>query len=614
MRGVAFDDIFVKIKYYEKVLQNIGAKEQHGAILSVKQTLLNLTSQTDTLHTFSNADFDEAAYVENLHKYESEHFAHYYFINKMISLYVHQSYEKAHQVSLEGKSFSKSSKGMLHHTEYLFYDALIAAQLISDTSGLKRIKLKSKLSSIKKKFAKWADGCGENFLVRAYILEAEVQRIAKNDEKAFMYYDKAIELANIYCQKHLLAIASRLASELYETLGQKRASKLYMDDALLHFNKWGINHHIDKEYGDHQNINVNTLIKASEVIAKEYEFSSLLKTLIKIIMESAGAQYGFLLLEKDGDFVIQASADEDNDVIEVMQETNYTENDNIAHPIVNYVLRTKESIVIDDMTQSNIFDTSYVSSRLIKSVFCAPLVLKGELQGIIYLENNLLPSVFTEDKVKFLQHLSGQIVISIENTMVYNSLEEKIQQRTKDLEASKDELKLLASTDPMTKLYNRRYFTEVSEDIFNVSKRLESDFCLVMFDIDDFKSVNDTYGHHIGDKVIIGVANILMENTRKSDIVCRYGGEEYIILLPNTGIENTMEIAENIRISVEKMVTLYDESKELKVTISVGVSETDLKVDSDIEVAIHKSDNALYEAKRSGKNKVVQYTSNITKD
>jgi diguanylate cyclase (GGDEF)-like protein len=240
------------------------------------------------------------------------------------------------------------------------------------------------------------------------------------------------------------------------------------------------------------------------------------------------------------------------------------------------------------------------------------LILKGELQGIIYLENNLLPSVFTEDKVMFLQHLSGQIVISIENTMVYNSLEEKIYQRTKDLEDSKEALKVLASTDPMTKLYNRRYFAEVSEDIFNVSKRSESDFCLVMFDIDDFKSVNDTYGHHIGDKVIIGVANILIGNTRKSDILCRYGGEEYIILLPNTGIESSIHIADNIRKSVEEMVTLYDENKELKVTISVGVSMTDVMSDKAIETSINKADNALYEAKRSGKNKVVKYMSNMT--
>jgi diguanylate cyclase (GGDEF)-like protein len=178
------------------------------------------------------------------------------------------------------------------------------------------------------------------------------------------------------------------------------------------------------------------------------------------------------------------------------------------------------------------------------------------------------------------------------------------------LEVSKEELKLLASMDPMTKLYNRRYFSEISEDIFNLCKRTNNDISLIMFDIDDFKSVNDTYGHHVGDKVIIGVADILLEHTRKSDIVCRFGGEEYIILLPDTDLESSMQTAQNIRELVEKMVITYDQHKQLQVTISVGISMVDLLADEDIEIAINKADNALYEAKRSGKNKVVSYKEN----
>ncbi|MEN8727347.1 MAG: diguanylate cyclase, partial [Sulfurovum sp.] len=610
MRGVAFEDILTQIKDFEKTIVNIGVKEQYGAILSVKQTILNLTGQTKQLDSYDSDGFDESVYVKSLESYESEHFAHYYYVNKMIALYLQRSFEKAHQISLQGKKFAKSSKGMLHHTEYLFYDALILAKLIEAKSISKRGKYTNTIRNVKKKFVKWASECAENFLVRAYILQAEIYRIENNHPEAFLYYDKAADLAKIYGQRHLRAIANRLSAELYETLGQKRAAKIYKDESLRNFNKWGINH--IGHTGDKENLSfdVKTLIKASEVISQEYEFSSLLKTLIRIIMESAGAQYGFLLLKEDSGMVVQASAKEDFSVVDVMQAIPYTDVDMIVHPIVNYVLRTKESIVIDDMTENNIFDTSYVSTRLIKSVFCAPLILQGELRGIIYLENNLLPSVFTEDKVSFLQHLSGQIVISIENTMVYSRLEEKIKQRTKDLEASKEELKLLASIDPMTKLYNRRYFSEVSEDIFNMSKRTDNDISLIMFDIDDFKSVNDTYGHHIGDKVIIGIANILLEHTRKSDIVCRFGGEEYIILLPDTDLESSMKISETIRDLVEKMVTTYDKDKELLVTISIGVAMADFIIDNDIEIAINRADNALYEAKRSGKNKVCSYTEN----
>jgi diguanylate cyclase (GGDEF)-like protein len=607
MRGVAFDDILTQIKEFEKILLDIGVKEQYSAILSVKQTILNLTGQTKDLHSYDSKDFDESFYVENLNDFESEHFAHYYYVNKMISLYLHKAYHEAYQISFQGKKFAKSSKGMLHHTEYLFYHALIVAKLIEAENRSKWGKHTNTIRNIKKKFVKWAGDCTENFLVRAHILQAELYRIENNHPEAFLYYEKAIDLSQIYGQRHLRAIANRLSADLYETLGQKRAAKIYKDESMRNFNKWGMSQidHIGEE--EHLSFDVKTLIKASEVIAQEYEFSSLLKTLIRIIMESAGAQYGYLLLKEDSGIMVQASANEDFSIVDVMQAIPYTDVDMIVHPIVNYVLRTQESIVIDDMTHNNVFNTSHESSRLVKSVFCAPLILQGELRGMIYLENNLLPSVFTEDKVMFLQHLSGQIVISIENTMVYSRLEEKIKQRTKDLEASKEELKLLASIDPMTKLYNRRYFSEISEDIFNISKRTNNDISLIMFDIDDFKSVNDTYGHHIGDKVIIGIADILLEYTRKSDIVCRFGGEEYIILMPDTALESSVKLAQKIRELVEKMVINYDEDKELYVTISIGVAMVDIEVEKNIEITINKADNALYEAKRSGKNRVVAY-------
>lgn len=216
--------------------------------------------------------------------------------------------------------------------------------------------------------------------------------------------------------------------------------------------------------------------------------------------------------------------------------------------------------------------------------------------------------MFTEDKVKLLQHLSGQMIISIENTIVYNDLEEKVKQRTKDLEATQEELKLLASTDPMTTLYNRRYFTDISNHMFQLARREQTELSLIMIDIDNFKNVNDTYGHPVGDKVIISIASILKAQTRMSDIVCRFGGEEYIILLPNMDVLNTEKMAHSIRKLIEDSVIILDNNEVLKVTASLGISTVNTQKDSDIEIAIHRADNAMYEAKKSGKNKVVVYS------
>ncbi len=172
-----------------------------------------------------------------------------------------------------------------------------------------------------------------------------------------------------------------------------------------------------------------------------------------------------------------------------------------------------------------------------------------------------------------------------------------------DLNSSKDELKLLASTDYMTKLYNRRYFSKVSKNILNLAARDKSLTALIMIDIDMFKRINDTYGHSIGDDVIIYLSNKLLELTRKSDIVCRYGGEEFVILLPETSIEGAVENAKKIRLDIESSSLNLDNNTQLNFTISIGISRV-IGNEENIEATLNRADMALYEAKNSGRNRV----------
>ena len=168
----------------------------------------------------------------------------------------------------------------------------------------------------------------------------------------------------------------------------------------------------------------------------------------------------------------------------------------------------------------------------------------------------------------------------------------------------KKQLETLALTDPMTKLYNRRYFSEMSERILNLAKRNKTDLSLIMLDIDNFKNINDAYGHKVGDDVIISFAQTLSKFSRKSDIVCRFGGEEFILLLPETNLSGATVIAEKIRAEIENSSVKLNISQEIKFTASFGVGQVDIKNDASIETVIKKADDAMYEAKESGKNKV----------
>jgi len=170
-------------------------------------------------------------------------------------------------------------------------------------------------------------------------------------------------------------------------------------------------------------------------------------------------------------------------------------------------------------------------------------------------------------------------------------------------------LKLLALLDPMTKLYNRRYFSKISKHYLALAKRESSSLSILMLDIDKFKNINDTYGHQAGDDVIIALSDRLMTHKRDADILCRYGGEEFVMLLPNTSLSEAKIVADRIREDVEASAIRLTTAEELHFTISIGVSQVDTHENQTIESHLLKTDTALYKAKESGRNRVCLYSS-----
>lgn len=173
------------------------------------------------------------------------------------------------------------------------------------------------------------------------------------------------------------------------------------------------------------------------------------------------------------------------------------------------------------------------------------------------------------------------------------------------LRAYYEELQRLATTDPLTGLYNRRYFAQVARHLFESAKRYSKPLSVMLLDIDRFKSINDTYGHDTGDLALKVLADILKNSIRESDIACRFGGEEFIILLPETTAEDAEKLADRIRSKVENSSVPLSDGKELRYTVSIGVAQVDLSVDENIEPAIKRADEALYRAKEEGRNRVV---------
>jgi diguanylate cyclase (GGDEF)-like protein len=164
-----------------------------------------------------------------------------------------------------------------------------------------------------------------------------------------------------------------------------------------------------------------------------------------------------------------------------------------------------------------------------------------------------------------------------------------------------EELRRLSTTDGLTALANRRHLDQVLSDEFARAGRTKAPLSVIMFDVDHFKKFNDTHGHDQGDRVLQAVARCFRECLRKYDTACRYGGEEFLAILPSTDLEGAVSVAERIRREVEEMVV-----DDLKVTISLGVASCPDRLITAPEMLVETADAALYRAKAAGRNRVVQ--------
>ena len=260
-------------------------------------------------------------------------------------------------------------------------------------------------------------------------------------------------------------------------------------------------------------------------------------------------------------------------------------------------------------------------------------LLKGESYGKLHLlENNtFIYSTFipifvnalfnsfyeiqynASNEINALYSLSNKIFriilfINIISALVLFFMIFIISKKNIDIKEHQKKLKVLANNDSLTGIYNRRYFNSISKNIMAIAKRDKEDISFAMIDIDDFKQINDTYGHYVGDLVIIALTKKIKMITRKSDIVARYGGEEFVILFPHTKLGGANIIANKICKEIQEL-SVYYEKKEIIFTISIGISQH--KNDEKLKVCINNADKALYEAKRNGKNRVEIFIDNL---
>jgi diguanylate cyclase (GGDEF)-like protein/PAS domain S-box-containing protein len=220
---------------------------------------------------------------------------------------------------------------------------------------------------------------------------------------------------------------------------------------------------------------------------------------------------------------------------------------------------------------------------------CLPLMVQGETLGVLCLTDSVLRKGKHQLSLKQLAVTAGETIkLSLSNLKL------------------RDELRQQAIHDPLTGLFNRRYLDETLPRELHMAKRRKAPLCVVMFDIDDFKQLNDSFGHGVGDSVLREFGRTLKEHLRKSDISCRYGGDEFVLVLPDSSVADTQERLEQIRLFLKQIQIQYGEQTLEMITLSAGIAQTP-EHGTTAAGLLKAADEAMYAAKKAGGDRIVVY-------
>ncbi|MCA1994513.1 MAG: response regulator, partial [Coleofasciculus sp. S288] len=375
------------------------------------------------------------------------------YLAKAILSYFSKDYAQSINSASAAEAHAGGVLGMMINGQHNFYYSLALLAQASSLSEREQKKGLEKVSANQKTMQKWAYHAPANYQHKYELIEAEKARVLGQSLEATELYDRAIAGARKQGFTQEEALASELAAEFYFSRGRDNIAKDYLTQSYYAYAQWGATLKVrdlearypdifsrmpqQKTTGLEMNrtlssttqgssgvLDLAAVMKASQALSGEIVLDKLLTKLMKIVLENAGAEIGYLLLEKAGKLLIEASGSVGQNEIAVQQSLSVETSQHLPLSVINYVCRTQEDVVLNDATCDRVFKTDkYITNHNPKSVLCTPIVHQGKLIGILYLENNLTTGAFTSDRLEILKLLSSQAAISIENARLYQDLE-----------------------------------------------------------------------------------------------------------------------------------------------------------------------------------------------
>jgi predicted ATPase/signal transduction histidine kinase/tRNA A-37 threonylcarbamoyl transferase component Bud32 len=489
--GHELTELEQKMATYGNAIGQIRRENPLNWIAMFRQAVINLLGQSKHPSRLIGDAYNEEQWLPLAIKANDRLGIHLLYLNKLILCYLFGEEHQAIQNAVRAEQYLDGVTAMVVVPVFHFYDSLAHLGVFAGASSSQKEVLLNRINTNQEKMQKWAHHAPMNHLHKFYLVEAEKARVLGQVIEAEEFYERAISGAseNEYIQEE--ALAYELAAKFYLERGRLKIAQTYMKEAHYAYTRWGAKAKVEDLETKYpqllpkssttksmasspitnnstttgsqagEALDLATVMKASQVISGEIVLDKLLANLMKILIQNAGAQCGYLILPSqselgngDGNWVIQASGAVDSDKFTVLQsipiESVGTHGCTpLPVSMVNYVIRTHETVVKKDAAHQGKFTNDpYIKYHQTKSILCIPLLDRTKLSGILYLENNLTTDAFTKDRVKLLKLLSSQVAISIENAQLYanlqdfnENLEQLVEQRTVELSHALDDLK-----------------------------------------------------------------------------------------------------------------------------------------------------------------------------
>ena len=454
-QGIPIQQLEKNIEEYDHIIAQTNNSRFSDTLLLLKFITNSLRIGDISPGYWQIGEEDERALISGSEERGNYSLLCHFYIYKAQILYIFREIPAALHHITQAKGFANYISGKQSVISLNYFEALLITAVYQDTPDQEKPGKLNRLFHLIKKFKAWAAACPENSSHKLSLIEAERARIQNEEWLASSLYDRAIfkARANGFIQDE--ALGNELCARFWGDQNKLEFAKPYVVKAHFLYEKWGASHkakaltrefpqyfQIDEDGSSQivQNLDSLTLLKASQTLSGEIVLSNLLDKLMRIVIGNAGAERG-ALISKNGETLSLEAFGNLESGIEVTQEKNKPHPELLPLSVINFVARTKKELVLQNALEEEPYNRdAYIKEQGVKSLVCFPIMRKGKLNAILYLENNLSSGSFTYNKLEVLRVLSSQIAISLENAFLYENLEEKVRERTEELKEKNEQL------------------------------------------------------------------------------------------------------------------------------------------------------------------------------